>query len=162
MVWVEDPKLPRPIDDPPAAERGRTGLICPGLRIESKSEDQLTARHLRHIPLAKILSEAVQRLERSGMYRPAAKVVAGLPAARRARPGRHGHPDKHYRDVASDYRQAKRDNPRAPIQELMAKHHVSEPTVHRWLRKARERGFLKVRSVERTCPQARLGLDRPL
>lgn len=65
------------------------------------------------------------------------------PAVMRARPGRAGYPDEHYEHVAELYRQAKRQRPRAPIRALMGELHVSEPTVHRWLRTAAEKGFLK-------------------
>lgn len=61
----------------------------------------------------------------------------------RTRPGRRGYSEDHWRMVARAYRQAKRTHPRAPIRALMAELHASEPTVHRWLRTARERGYLK-------------------
>jgi hypothetical protein len=58
------------------------------------------------------------------------------------RPGRRGYPDQHYREVAKAYTRAARQHPRAPIQALMKELHATEPTVHRWLRTARERGYL--------------------
>jgi len=61
----------------------------------------------------------------------------------RVRPGRRGHTKEHYEKVATAYRRAQREHPRAPIQALMTELHATEPTVHRWLRTARERGFLK-------------------
>jgi hypothetical protein len=63
----------------------------------------------------------------------------------RTRPGRRGHPDEHYLKVAQAYRRAKRTHPRAPIRALMEELHAAEPTVHRWVRTARERGYLDKR-----------------
>jgi hypothetical protein len=64
-------------------------------------------------------------------------------AVPRVRPGRRGYPDAHYRQVAQAYGRAKRKRPRAPIKALMAELHITEPTAHRWLRTARERGLVK-------------------
>jgi hypothetical protein len=61
----------------------------------------------------------------------------------RVRPGRRGYPDDHYRQVAKAYRRAKRQHPRAPIRALMEELNASEPTIHRWIGIARDKGFLK-------------------
>jgi hypothetical protein len=136
-VGVEDPRLPRPIMIRLDSKDGRR-LICTGLRIDSNPDQELTARDLRDIPLAEILTQA-RRRAKTGGYRPAAKVVN----TQRARPGRQGYPDEHYHDIARRYRRAVRQKPRAPIRLLMDELRVSEPTVHRWLRGARKLGFLK-------------------
>ena len=60
-----------------------------------------------------------------------------------ARPGRRGHSDEHYRRIARAYTMAKRKYPKAPIRKLMQATGKPEATVHRWIRIARERGFLK-------------------
>lgn len=70
-------------------------------------------------------------------------VPARTRPVKRVRPGRRGYPDDYYRDIATRYAQAKRQHPRAPIRALMAELHATEPTVHRWLRTAREKGFIK-------------------
>jgi hypothetical protein len=61
----------------------------------------------------------------------------------RWRTGRRGYPPEHYRRIAKAYERAKRMQPRAPIRALMKELSQTEPTVHRWLRKARELGYLK-------------------
>lgn len=65
------------------------------------------------------------------------------PRVPRVQPGRRGYPDDHYRMVAREYAKAKREHPRAPIRALMAELHATEPTVHRWIRTAREKKFIK-------------------
>jgi hypothetical protein len=136
-------------------------LVATGLHIEAPSE--LAARDLR-LPLAWIVGEIAarrpdvfksllaERLEyadrikrargKMDTLRAAAQPV-GRPVMRRARPGRRGHPDAHYRQVAQAYRRAKRQHPRGPIRALMEELHASEPTVHRWLNTAVEKGFLE-------------------
>ncbi len=61
----------------------------------------------------------------------------------RVRPGRRGYPDDFYRNVAKEYTRAKRQHPQAPIRALMEELHAAEPTVHRWIRTARHKGFIK-------------------
>lgn len=73
----------------------------------------------------------------------------------RVRPGRRGYPDDHYRQVARAYKRAKRVNPRAPIRVLMEELHATEPTVHRWLRTARERDFLPPTTRGRTSAKGK-------
>lgn len=74
--------------------------------------------------------------------------TGAAPTIERVRPGRRGHPDAHYRQVAKAYARAKRKHPRAPIRALMAELHATEPTVHRWIRTAREKGFIKERKEQ--------------
>lgn len=171
-VRVEDAALPRPLyvrlgvgDD--------NRLVCTGLLVDSdpELELELTARDLRRIPLSEILTTIIRQASRNpelgslivflyaGAHArtpdPGADVYDSLTRmqavadrqrsrrVRRARPGRRGYPDDHYRQVAKAYREAKQQRPRAPVRALMEELHVSEPTVHRWLRTAREKGFLK-------------------
>lgn len=60
----------------------------------------------------------------------------------RARPGRRGWPDDHWKAVARAYRKAKREHPGAHIRALMTEFRAPEPTVHRWIKTARAKGFL--------------------
>jgi hypothetical protein len=71
---------------------------------------------------------------------PRAEAAKAVP---RVRPGRRGYPDDFYRTIAKQYAKAKRARPRAPIRALMSELHAAEPTVHRWLRTARDKGFIK-------------------
>ncbi len=59
----------------------------------------------------------------------------------RTRPGKAGIPDDKLREFVRDYKKALKKNPRAPIRELSRRTGMSEPTIYRWLRKAREKGF---------------------
>jgi hypothetical protein len=133
---VEDPDLPRPVYVRIAvADDGRR--VCTGLILNSTPERELTARELRKIPLAAILEKLM--LPQS----PQLRGILEQQKASRSRAGRQGYPDDHYRRVADAYRRAKRaEPPSSPIKALETEFHVSEPTVHRWLRAATERGFL--------------------
>lgn len=172
-ISVEDAELPAPL-------RLRLGvsddhrLVCTGLLIDTPDRE-ITARDLRHIRLAEILTTLIRRAPRdpelrllvAHLYTGAMVADPGSGAGvdqlvdtmtrmqavaerrpgrvRRARPGRRGYPDDHYREVAKAYRQAKRQHPRAPVRALMEELHVSEPTAHRWLRTATAKGFLSER-----------------
>lgn len=72
----------------------------------------------------------------------------------RARPGRRGWPDDHWRAVAQAYRQAEKDYPGEEVKAVRRmlgadSHPVPEATVHRWLRTAEDRDFLKKRPGRR-------------
>lgn len=145
-------------------------LVATGLLITAERE--LTTRAVR-LPLAAIVSKFAAEVEaKPSTYkrlqaelsgrdlekdagwrawaaegRSPADFVAyprtGPVQVRRVRPGRRGYPDDHYRTVAKKYAQAKRRHPRAPIRALMEEFHAAEPTVHRWIKTAREKGFIK-------------------
>jgi hypothetical protein len=134
VTWmrVEDTTLPRPLHIRVGQADGR--LVCTGLLIESEPERELTARELREIKLPEILT-ALTRPRKSRWLN---EHLAQQRVPQRARPGRRGYPDSFYRDVLKQYRRVRQTHPRAPIQALMLELHTTEPTLHRWLRKARE------------------------
>jgi hypothetical protein len=144
-------------------------LIATGVQIETDGE--LNARDLR-LPLARIVSEfgaaashprnfkrfmqeaygmdvVWEGGEPSKMETALGELLRWSPTSTRrspvprSRPGRRGYPAEHYRQVAKVYRQAKRQRPRAPIRFVMDELHASEPTVHRWLNAAVEKGLLR-------------------
>jgi hypothetical protein len=58
------------------------------------------------------------------------------------RPGRRGHPDEHYREVAERYRQLRAEGVTNPTATIAAERFANHNTVAGWLRGARERGYL--------------------
>jgi hypothetical protein len=65
------------------------------------------------------------------------------------RPGRRGHPDEHYREVADFYRERRRQGSISPTRDVAinpkwtwAPAHVTRNTAAGWVRVAREKGFL--------------------
>lgn len=60
----------------------------------------------------------------------------------RRRPGRRGHPDQHYQDVARRYRQLVSAGARNPTYLIAQENHVSRDTAAGWVTGARTRGFL--------------------
>lgn len=136
-------------------------LVCTGLMLGLADSDirPITASDLR-LPLATIVSfvRAVARKEQelarekksTGYLRLFGIAVDRLspstvPAIPRARPGRRGYPDEHWREVADRYRRALEADKRRPTK-LLVEHYeresISEATVRWWLREARKRGFL--------------------
>ncbi len=63
----------------------------------------------------------------------------------RARPGRRGWPDDHWKAVARAYVSAMREHPGRHIQAVMEEFRAPESTVHRWIRTAKDKGFIKER-----------------
>ncbi len=133
-TWIraEDRELPHPVlirlglgDD------GR--LVATGVLVEA--DDELTSRELR-IPLARIVAEFADAASKPAThsrlfgelhgidYRLTGEVPPKIPGLwedllpvtskerpiRRVRPGRRGHSDAFYRQVAKDYRRVKREH----------------------------------------------------
>lgn len=161
-VRVEDKSLPGPVYlRLGAGEDGR--LVCTGLLVSADAEQELTARDLRRIRLSETLTEFLRYASRArGMeqllgellgigykasdhddaWRLLLPVTTRRTAVQRARPGRPGYSDDHYRNVARVYKAAKRKHPTRPIRVVMEELGATEPTVHRWLRTARDKGFI--------------------
>lgn len=126
---------------------GRTGdgrMACTGVAFVGEGEE-LTARMVREMPLGELVSVAAGQQSGEGavgdFMRSVIAELAGE-APTRTRPGPRGYPPEHYQLVADAYRAALRDSPRSPVQSLAAHLHVSEPTVRRWVQKARDRRLL--------------------
>jgi hypothetical protein len=58
------------------------------------------------------------------------------------RPGRRGHPDSHYRQIAERYRQLVASGIGNPTATIAAERFANHNTVAGWLRVARQRGYL--------------------
>ncbi|MGH7685608.1 MAG: hypothetical protein ACREN2_02155 [Candidatus Dormibacteria bacterium] len=128
------------------ADDGR--LVVTGLLLDPRKNLEVTSRLLRDIRLGELLSIAalsplpVGRVKHSAPHR-----------IRRTRPGPAGHPDEFYASVAAVYRHKLRTHPRTPVVATMDELGCSEATVHRYLQRCRELGFLDKR--------ARKGLRAP-
>ncbi len=110
-------------------------LVCTGLLIGAVgSEREITARSLRRIPLAQLLT-FLARI--SG---------GGAPGTLRlrpfTRPGPTGLPREHFEDVAKGYREALINAPRAPIKFLAKLWGRPEVSVRRWVQRCRDMGLL--------------------
>jgi hypothetical protein len=132
---------------------------CVALRVTAKSEGAVTGDMLRRLPVARHVERAalqaasvveVQKDLRGGITQigpvsnreQAAEVLES--AARRV--PRRGSPvsDEHLKQVATLYRKALRmQGPKkAPTEAVAMQMHVSRSTAGRWVRKARDAGFL--------------------
>jgi hypothetical protein len=58
------------------------------------------------------------------------------------RPGRRGHGEQHYQEVAKRYRELRLEGSISPTQDIAAERCVSRNTAAGWVRTARQRGFL--------------------
>ena len=58
------------------------------------------------------------------------------------RPGRKGHPEAHYREIAAEYEEFRRLGSPSPTADLANSRNVSRSTAAGWVREARKRGFL--------------------
>lgn len=101
----------------------------------SDLETPITSRGLRTVPLGRFLHaarEAVQRQEGE---------PAAHPAETAPPPGSRRWPDQHYLQVADEYWRAQATG-RPPRQAIAARWNVSKATASRWLRRARELGYV--------------------
>jgi hypothetical protein len=71
-----------------------------------------------------------------------AKASKPKPKPAPGRPGRRGHPDEHYQEVAERYRQLRAQGVTNPTATIAAERFANHNTVAGWLRGARERGYL--------------------
>lgn len=149
----ESPWFGVQLDDKPLDVAMRVGrddagrLVCTGLILGSVDGSQeITARDLRRVPLSYLLT-ALAKTAVANPGDPLAMAIGfHVDRARRyegprARPGPKGHSADHFQRVAEEYRHAYRAT-RAPIKELAKQMHASEPTVRRWVQRARDMGYL--------------------
>jgi len=108
-------------------------------------EDAWQPDHLAESPLSRVV-------EFLGVPAEGPRALQHTPVAR-ARPGRRGWPDDHWKAVASAYRKAKREHPGRHIQVLMEEFRAPESTVHRWIRTAKDKGFIKERPGAVAAPR---------
>jgi len=125
-------------------------LICTGLIIGrqpawNEGSVEVTSRGLREVPIAEYIGLAQASGEMPDSYGAAVRALLTLapqsPRARR-RPGPKGYDDEHFKHVAAAYRRAGVEAPRAPMKWLTNYLYASEPTVRRWVQRARDRGYL--------------------
>lgn len=126
-------------------------LVCTGLRAGGLPEvpQEVTARGLRQIPLARILRAlALEDVGEKGRRWMADHLGLELAHAavptyeRPATPQGSRLPKEHFMDVAKVYRQGLLVDPRRPDKYVASVMDVSEPTARRYVQKAREYGFL--------------------
>ena len=132
--------------------RGPDGrLICTGLRAGGHPDapQEVTARGLRQIPLARILTalagESLSEEGRKWMAQQLGEELAHVTAPRfepTRTPRGKRIPDEWFATVADVYREALIVNPRNPYKHIIAELVTSEPTARRWVRRARDLGLL--------------------
>ncbi len=131
-------------------------LVCSGLRVSGGPAGvELTTRGLREIRLNEILAELAAALGRDSEWLSDQKpeperlrrelnitrvLGAPMPPTLEARPvGRRGHPPAFYQEVAEVYRTS---GGRKPVKRIAERFTVEDATARRWVRRARELGFL--------------------
>ncbi|EWT05058.1 hypothetical protein N864_07625 [Intrasporangium chromatireducens Q5-1] len=127
-------------------------MVCTGMIIGLSQAHpghvgplEITSRDLRRIPVAELVGRAIYADQAPEHHAPARRrAIAGAPESLtlKRNPGPKGHPDKHFQQVAEMYRRALEESPRAPIVWLTKELHADRSTVARWLRRARDKGFL--------------------
>jgi hypothetical protein len=124
---------------------------------DSSTEDRgpVTTRMLRCVPLGVMLSDAQNAL-RSAIGAnevPAAMVTPFLEPT--SRPGRRGHPDVYYAQIAAEYARLQAQGSRSPTRDLADRMHISYSTARDAIGTARRRGLLT--SAPRSSSGSRRG-----
>jgi hypothetical protein len=65
-----------------------------------------------------------------------------LPAPQTRRPGRRGHPDSFYKEIAETYDRLLSEGVKNPTQQIATTRFVSRSTAAGWINQARRRGYL--------------------
>lgn len=132
------------------ADDGR--LVCTGVHVaEHHGGQEVTATDLRRVPLAAILGDVAAYLAGGDSEDPLTKAVTtkmandvlrqhATPFVRAARSTTLR--PEHFERVAADYRAALLTAPNRPIQYLAKRDRVPEPTLRRWVQRARDMGLL--------------------
>jgi hypothetical protein len=127
--------------------RGQQGqIVCTGLLIGGELPVTVTARDLRAIPLSRLLADARTDANSFGWWVKQNLATKGS-AVPVLRPGPKGHPRAHFEAVANAYRRAVEEDP-APVRRLSAEFRTPEgrptpePTVRRWIQRARDMELL--------------------
>lgn len=127
-------------------------LACLGVHVGAPGGDaEVTATDLRRIPLAAVLGDAAayltgeaasDPLEKAIMRKMAGDVLVqhATPLGPRTRSSRL--PAEHFERVAGQYRAALVAAPGRPIQYLSERSNTPEPTLRRWVQRARDMGLL--------------------
>lgn len=112
-------------------------LVISGMAVGLDAPVEVTARSLRVIPLASILTT----LARS-RFMPLVIQNTISQARQPVRRGPRGLTDAHFEEVATTYRQALMEAPRSPLVAFRLLMPSSESTARRWIQRARDRGLL--------------------
>jgi hypothetical protein len=128
-------------------------------RVQLSLPDGLKAKDLSTFAWSRFLAiaDAARRRNEAGMDMPPismdrelsdlVEVAMGRKRSRRvipgSRPGRRGHPDEHYEEIAARYTAMVLQGERYPTKRLSEHYHVSRSTAAGWVRGARERGLLE-------------------
>jgi hypothetical protein len=99
-------------------------------------ETPITSKGLRTMPLGRFLHAAREALQRQQEEDPAAQ-----PVETASPPGSRKWPAEHYLQVADEYWRAEAVG-RPPRQAIAARWNISKVTASRWLRRARELGYV--------------------
>ncbi len=119
--------------------------------IQLSMPGRITPTELRRFPWDRWLDRADfairdpmmrPRVFTAGLEKDASSAKASKPEPAPGRPGRRGHPDEHYREVAERYRQLHAEGVTNPTATIAAERFANHNTVAGWLRGARERGYL--------------------
>jgi hypothetical protein len=131
---------------------GEHGFECRG--IELKSNQDITAATLRAIPLAHLVRDASTHALQSGYIDDdgtpkfptnpfdVSQEKRAAVGKRARRPRGHRLTDDELRQVAQTYREALKARDRAPTDHVAKEHAVSRTTASRWIRLARDAGYL--------------------
>lgn len=154
-TWVlvegdeSDPDAPLPVFMNLSRDsRGRvvcTGLIVGRLPPWDDGRVEVTSRNLRTIRISELIGLVTWDDGAPDEWSTAVRaLMADAPVLKDAprRPGPKGHPDDHFRAIAHAYRRAQLEAPRAPMRWLVEHLDRSEPTVRRWVQRARDKGYL--------------------
>lgn len=101
----------------------------------------ITPSQLARFPWAHWMT-AADEIVRTGMPPVPTDRLAEAIRAGAGRPGRRGHPDSFFENVARRYRELRLDGHRAPVATIAGEAGVSRNTAAGWVKRARERGLL--------------------
>lgn len=110
-------------------------LVCTGLLIEAREGTELSSREVRRVSLGTVLADFRDQYD----WGPKERAPAVIPARQGAPPL----DDQFLHEVVRRWQERRDMGRRAPIKDLARHYGKTEATIHRWLQRARDKGFLK-------------------
>jgi hypothetical protein len=126
----------------------RVEILPAGKQLELSDVRQLIPRAAEYVSYARAAMQTLGPPEAGTIEERWARFARAAEPLRRVSGKRRGLSDGFYQDIAEEYRKLTSAGERHPVKALSEIHHADISSASRWVRGARERGFLQGKDAE--------------